>query len=371
MTQTVSPPPNLESIKKLKFAPNTEFRIILTKRIEAFFETTESQKQDCPQMYLKTVFFILSLIAAYVSLIFLAKQWWQALSLSIVIGLLIVGIGFNIQHDGSHNSYSASPFVNKLMAITMDFIGFSSYYWKIGHTVLHHKYVNVTGYDQDLDFGILARKAPSQPWFQYHHWQHYYIWLLYGLYTIEWSLISDFRNLLTGKFYDLDYPRPKGINLIIFVVGKVVFLTFAFAIPLMFHSLWNVLWCYGVIEFTAGIVRGVICVLAHEVEEVTFPTPPAETDIVNSEWAIYQIENTVNFPSHNRLLAWFLGGLNFQIEHHLFPHICHINYPLIAPLVKETCQEFGVKYQTHKSIGDALLSHFRWLRCLGQKPVKL
>ena len=161
------------------------------------------------------------------------------------------------------------------------------------------------------------------------------------------------------------------MNLVIFLLGKAIFLILAFGIPLMFHSIWNVLFCYGAAEVTTGLLRGIICSLAHEVEEVTFPMPPEEIGIVKKEWTIYQIENTVNFPIHNNFLAWFLGGLNFQIEHHLFPNICHINYPLIAPLVEETCQEFGINYKKHQSIIHALLSHFRWLRSLSKATLTI
>jgi linoleoyl-CoA desaturase len=220
VTQTGSYTSNIESIKKLKFAENTEFRTTLNRRIDDFFQTTGRQKRDCPQMYFKTAILVLGLITIYVSLVFLAQEWWQALSLSILLGLFMDGIGFNLQHDGSHNAYSNIPWVNKLMAMSMDVIGFSSYYWKMGHTVLHHKYVNLTGYDQDFEFGTFARKTPFQKWFPHHRWQHYYIWLLYGVYAIEWSLIRDVNNLLSNKIDHLDYPRPKGMDLVIFWLGK-------------------------------------------------------------------------------------------------------------------------------------------------------
>jgi linoleoyl-CoA desaturase len=370
MSQKESATLAIEPLKKLKFAENTGFQIELTRRVDRLFQATGLRERDCPQMYLKTIILLLSLLAAYFSLVFLAQTWWQALILSFVLGLVMVGIGFNVQHDGSHNAYSNFPWVNKLMAMTLDLIGLSSYYWKWGHTVLHHKYPNIAGYDPDVDLGILARKSPYQQLLPHHRWQPYYIWLIYGSYIIEWSFIHDFQNLLTGKFYEDDYPRPKGVNLAIFLIGKGIFLTLAFGIPLMFHSVWNVLTCYIVAEFTMGIVRMVPCSLAHEVEGTTFPLPLESTGAIEQEWAIHQIETTVNFPC-SRFLTWFLGGLNFQIEHHLFPNICHVNYPAIAQVVEQTCQEYGIKYKKHKSIWAGLRSHFRWLHQMGMLNVNV
>ena len=368
--ETVFCPLSLESIKKLKFAQNTEFRATLNRRVDDFFQTSGRKKRDCPQMYLKSAILVLGLISIYVSLVFLAQEWWQALSLSILLGLFMDGIGFNLQHDGSHNAYSNIPWVNKLMAMSMDVIGFSSYYWKMGHTVLYHKYVNLTGYDQDFEFGTFARKTPFQKWFPHHRWQHYYIWLLYGVYAIEWSLIRDVNNLLSNKIDHLDYPRPKGMDLVIFWLGKLIFLTFAFGIPLIFHSVWNVLLCYGVAVFNMGFFMNCIFLLAHEVEEAEFPMISEDTRMVKNEWAIHQIETSINC-SFNPFLNWFCGGLNFQIEHHLFPKICHVNYASIAPIVEKTCQEFGVKYQTNKSLFASLSSHFRLLRRLGKSSSTL
>lgn len=370
VAQTVSSTLTLESIKQLKFAQNTEFRTILNRRINEFFQTTGRRKRDCPQFYLKAIILLLSLAITYLSLVFLAQEWWQALGLSILLGLIMDGIGFNLQHDGTHNACSDIPWVNKLMAISLDLIGFSSYYWKMGHNFLHHNYINITGYDQDFEFGIFARKTPFQQWHSLHRWQHYYIWFFYGLYTIEWSLIRDINNFLGNKIDHLDYPRPKGLELVIFWLGKVLFLTFAFIIPVMFHSIWNVLLCYGITVFTMGLVMNSIFIIGHEVEAAAFLVPSKKTGMIEKEWAIHKIESTVNC-SFNPFLNWFCGGLNFHIEHHLFPTICHVNYEAMSPIVEKTCLEFNVKYQKNKSLWAALSSHFRLLRHLGKKPVKL
>ncbi len=171
--------------------------------------------------------------------------------------------------------------------------------------------------------------------------------------------------MITGKIGDRSYPRPTGKNLAILLVGKLFFLTFALAIPLLFHSIWLVLASYGLVSVTLGILLSVVFQLAHVVEEASFPID--EANQIENDWAIHQIETTVNFSRNNALITWFLGGLNFQVEHHLFPNICHVNYPAISRVVEQTCQEFGVRYNQHESFGAGLVSHFCWLRRMGTK----
>ncbi|MFM7887431.1 MAG: fatty acid desaturase [Pseudanabaena sp.] len=171
--------------------------------------------------------------------------------------------------------------------------------------------------------------------------------------------------MITGKISDRSYPRPKHSNLAIFFAGKLIFLMIAFVIPSLFHSLWLVLASYSLVAFTLGLFLSVVFQLAHVVEEADFPIPDTETHLIEKDWAIHQIETTVNFSRNNPFLTWLLGGLNFQIEHHLFPNICHINYPVTSKIVEQTCQEFGVKYNYHSSFWSGCLSHFHWLRRMG------
>ena len=367
VAQTVSSSLTLKSIKQLKFAQKSEFLPTLNRRIEDFFETSNRNKRDVPRFYFKVVILFFSLIITYISLVFFAQTWWQALGLSIILGLIMDGIGFNLQHDGSHNACSNITWINKLMGTSLDLIGFSSYYWKIGHNVLHHNYINITGYDQDFEFGILARKTPFQKWHPHHRWQHYYLWFLYGMYAIEWSLLRDFNNFFDGKLDHLDYPRPRGLELVIFILGKALFLTLAFVIPLQFHSFWAVLFCYMITAFTMGLVMNFVFLLGHEVEKADFLIPSETTGKIEKEWSTHKIESTINC-SFNPFLNWFCGGLNYHIEHHLFPTICHVNYADMSPIVKKTCEEFGIKYQVNPSFRYGVLSHFRLLRRLGKQP---
>ena len=354
-----------ESTRRLKFGGSNGFQAELRRRVEEFFRRSGRRQRDCWQMYLKTAILLAAFTASYGLLVFVAATWWQALPLAILLGLATAGIGFNIQHDGKHQAYSDRPWVNKAMAMTMDLIGGSSYIWHWKHNVLHHTYVNITGHDSDIDLGILGRLTPYQKRYPFHRWQHIYLWPLYGLLAISWQLAGDFYNFITGRIGGHRFPRPKGRELAIFLSGKAIFFSLAFGIPLLFHRVWVAMLFYGIVELVLGMTLSIVFQLAHAVAEADFPLPRPDSDRIENAWAIHQAETTVNFARRSRVASWLLGGLNFQIEHHLFPRICHVNYPAMSKLVKETCQEFGVRYTEHSSFWAGLASHFRWLRRMG------
>ncbi len=354
----------------MKFANGNAFQLELRRRVEEYFRTTGRRPRDCWPMYVKTAILLGGFTVAYTLLVFVDQTWWQGLLLAVLLGLSAAGIGFNIQHDGGHQAYSDHPWVNKLMAMTLELIGGSSHLWRWKHVVLHHTYVNITGHDTDIDLGLLARLTPHQRRLAYHRWQHLYLWPLYGLLAIKWQLLDDFRKLISGRISNQPVPGPKGRELVIFIAGKAIFFTMAFGIPLLFHSIGVVLLYYGVAGLVAGMVLSVVFQVAHCVEEAEFPLPREDTGRVEHAWAIHQAETTVDFARRSRVVAWLIGGLNFQIEHHLFPRLCHVNYPAISKLVEETCREFGIKYTEHRSFRAGLASHFRWLRRMGMPTTR-
>ncbi len=355
-----------EAGKKLVFGKDNAFQVELRRRADEFFRRTGRRQRDCPQMYVKTAILLTVFAAAYGLLVFVAATWWQALPLAVLLGLAAAGIGFNVQHDGGHRAYSDYPWVNKLMAMTLDVLGGSSYLWHYKHGVLHHTYANIDGHDTDIDLGLLGRLAPHQKRLPFHRWQHFYLWPLYGLLAISWHFYGDFRDFIMGRIGEHRVPRPRGWELVIFLAGKAAFFTLAFGVPLLLHPFWTVLFFYAVAEIVLGIVLSVVFQLAHCVEQADFPLPRQDTGHIDHAWAVHQVETTVDFARKSRVLAWLLGGLNFQIEHHLFPRVCHVNYPALSRLVEATCREFGVRYAEHRSFWAGVASHFRWLREMGR-----
>jgi linoleoyl-CoA desaturase len=353
----------------LKFNGSDRFLRELRKRVDAYFERTGRRRRDCPQMYFKTASILAWLVAAYVLLLFVATSWWAILPLAVMLGLSMAAVGFNIQHDGGHKAYSERRWVNKIMSLTLDLVGGSSYLWDWKHNSIHHTYPNVSGYDDDINIGFLGRLSPQDRHLGFHRLQGIYLWLLYGFLAIKWHLVDDFYSLAIGRIGGHKIPRPKGRDLAVFIGGKVLFFTLAFGIPMLLHPIWAVLVVYAIAAFVSGVVLSVVFQLAHCVEEADFPVPVTSANgpsRIQTEWAVHQVQTTVDFARGNPVLCWFLGGLNFQIEHHLFNKICHVHYPALSKVVEETCREFGVRYAAHRSFLSAVASHFRWLVAMGR-----
>jgi linoleoyl-CoA desaturase len=317
-------------------------------------------------MYMKTAIMAGWCVASYGALVFFLGTWWLALPLAISLGLSMAAVGFNIMHDGGHKAYSNRRWVNQLAAMSLDLLGGSSYVWARKHNSIHHSFTNIAGHDDDIDLGLLARLAPDQKRLGVHRFQHYYLWLLYALMPVKWLLYDDFRNVVTGRIGGHRFARPRGWDLGIFIGGKVFFASLLFGIPFLFHPLWAVLLAYLTASFVQGVTLGVVFQLAHCVEEAAFPLPGKDTGRMEDAWAVHQVQATVDFARRSRVLSWLLGGLNFQIEHHLFPGICHVHYPALSLLVEATCREFGLRYAANASLLGGMASHFRWLRRMGR-----
>jgi linoleoyl-CoA desaturase len=351
--------------RSVSFDRDTTFQVVLRQRVDEYFGATGRRPRDCWQMYVKTAILLTAFVASYGLLVFGARTWLEGLLWAVVLGLCAAGIGLNVQHDGGHRAYSRHPWVNRLMARTLELIGGSSYLWWWKHGVFHHTYVNVAGHDTDINLGPLARLAPHQRRLAFHRWQHLYLWPLYGLLSIKWQCVDDFHKLVRGRINEHRVPRPRGVELLIFLAGKAVFFALAFGIPLAFHPFGVVLGYYLLSGLVTGFLLSVVFQMAHCVEEADFPVPGEGTGRIDRAWAVHQAQTSVDFCRRSRAVSWLVGGLNFQIEHHLFPRISHIHYPAISELVEQTCREFGIKYTVHRSFWAGIASHFRWLRRMG------
>ncbi len=343
------------------------FQTELKRRVSTFMHETGRRERDCWQMYLKTAIIIAWYAASYLLLVFVVQHWWEALLATVSLACALAAVGFNIQHDAGHGAYSNRPWINKLAAFGLDLMGASSYLWHWKHVVFHHTYVNVAGVDTDIELGGIVRLTPTQRLRAVHHWQHLYLFPLYGIMAVRWHLWGDFKEVATGRLGPHPIPRPKGWDLFLFIAGKAVSIGIVIVLPLVLsgHPWWIVGIYYFIMTAVIGVILSIVFQLAHCVEEADFPMPTDETLRMEASWAVHQVQTTVDFSRKSRLLAWYLGGLNFQIEHHLFPRICHINYPAISGIVEKTCREYGVKYSVHTTFLAGLRSHYRWLWRMG------
>lgn len=353
---------------KPKFAGDPGFHGELKRRVDEYFQRTGLSPRDSLRMYFKTATILLWFGASYALLVFAATTWWQGMLLAFSLALAMAGIGFSIQHDANHGAYSKHGAINRLMGMTLDMLGASSYVWHWKHNISHHTYPNLSGADDDINLGPLGRLSPAQPRYRIHRLQQFYLWALYGFLVPKWHFVYDFKNVTRARIARTRFPRPRSWSLVEMIGGKALFFGWAFVVPALFHPWWVVLLFYAATSFALGLILSVVFQLAHCVEEASFPQLPPGTSEVPRAWAVHQVQTTVDFARRNRLLTWYLGGLNFQIEHHLFPKICHVHYPRISGIVQTVCAEFGVRYAVHDGLLGAVSSHWRWLRRMG-RPV--
>jgi linoleoyl-CoA desaturase len=319
-------------------------------------------------MRIKTALILSWFVLSYVLLVVWATAWWQAVPLAISLGFSVAGIGFNIQHDGGHGAYSRRTLGNRISSWTLDLVGGSSYVWNFKHNITHHHYTNIEGVDEDIEAGPALRLAPGQPRRWYHRFQHFYIWLLYGFFPAKWALYDDFRDMLRGRVGSRAMPRPRGAGLAVFLGGKLMYVGWALALPLVLHPWTHVLLIYACYSLTLGVTLATVFQLAHCVEEASFPEIPPGNGRMERDWAEHQLATTVDFAPHSRWLTWYLGGLNYQVEHHLFPRISHVHYPALAPITRAVTREHGVAHQCHETLLGALGSHVAFLKRMGRVP---
>lgn len=355
-------------VKSLPFTKQFGFRKALYERVDAYLKDHNLPPRDVPEMYLKSAIIFAWWAGTYALILLGGLPALVNLALCVVFGLAVAGMGFNIMHDAIHGGYSNKAWVNKVLGFTLELLGTSSFIWRQKHNVWHHTYTNVAGMDEDLETQGLLRFSPHDGWKPLFRFQHLYLPIVYGL-TAFGFIFRDFRVFFTGKSDAHHiYPKFRPLDAVLFWVGKALFFAIYLAIPMTVFPWWQVLIGFFVMIFTVGVTLAFIFQLAHVMDGADFPEPTGDPLKIENEWAVHQIQTTVDFAPGNRLLNWYAGGLNFQIEHHLFPHICHVHYPRIAEIVRKTCEEFGHTYLVYNTWSKALQSHWRAVKWLGQRP---
>jgi linoleoyl-CoA desaturase len=349
---------------RVTFQPPGPFHADARARVDDWFRVTGRSSRGGWRLGLKSAAIVGWFAASYGLLLLGHPSGWQAALLAVSLGLAWAGIGFDVMHDANHGASAKRPAWNKALAFSADLIGGSSAVWRHKHNVLHHTWTNVVGVDADLDAGALLRLAPGQPRRRGHRWQHLYVWLLYLVFPLRWFLYDDFRDVATGRIGDQPFPRPRGRQLAALLAGKALFLGWAVVLPVALHPTWWLVPIALLAVGTLGLALATVFQLAHAVGEAEFLVPAGEP--IQTDWATHQVSTTVDFARGNRLLVWYLGGLNFQVVHHLFPTVSHVHYPALAPLVEAACREHGVRYRAWPSFGAALGANLRWLRQMGR-----
>ncbi|WP_339701271.1 acyl-CoA desaturase [uncultured Marixanthomonas sp.] len=356
---------------KFSRVDSAKFFRTLNKRVNSYFKENEIQRTGNWKIHVKAIVMFSLYLTPYFLLLTLDFPTWAQILFTIIMGVGMAGVGMNVMHDANHGSYSSKKWINKLMGGSMYILAGNVYNWQVQHNVLHHTYTNIHGHDEDMEAGRIIRFSKHAKWHRFHKFQQYYSVFLYGLLTFNWALTTDFKQTKRYLSKKLSYGKlPKPITQwSLLIITKIIYMGVWIAIPILFFNIawWKILIGFFIMHYVAGLILSIVFQLAHIVEDTDMPLPDKTGNMKNT-WAIHQLFTTVNFSTKNKLVNWFTGGLNHQVEHHIFPNISHVHYSKISEIVRETALEFNLPYNEYKTTRGAIIAHFKYLKQMGLKP---
>jgi linoleoyl-CoA desaturase len=367
----------IEKLNIVRFAPKGKdsFYDAVVSKVESYFEAHHISPYANSSMWLKTFAMLLLYFVPYILVVTGAGAGsaWLFFGLWFLMGLGMSGIGTSVMHDANHGTYSPNKKVNNFISYILEIIGGYTVNWRIQHNVLHHTYTNVSGLDEDIDTMGLLRLSPRQPKKWFHRYQHIYAWFFYMIMTLYWMTAKDYLAAIRYKQHGLLNNQDVSLKQAVWRITlyKLFYYAYIIVLPILFSGMpwYFVVLGFLLMHFTSGLLLSCIFQPSHIMETSAFASP-VETDgkrRMENSWAVHEVVNTTNFAPRNRVLSWFAGGLNFQIEHHLFTNICHVHYRKIAPIVQSTMNTFGLPYHVQPTFLKAILEHAKMLKLLGRK----
>lgn len=347
---------------------NSQFYAELKSNVDNYFNDNKLKKTGNWKLYLKAASLVPAAIIIYICLLFTESHPVAGISLSALLGFILASIGFNVMHDACHGSYSSKKWMNDTLGLTLNALGGNAFIWKFKHNIIHHTYTNIDGIDDDIAKSPIMRQCSTQKWVPMHRVQHFYVVLIYAISSFAWVFIMDFTKYFKQKIFRTQLQKMSSNDHVVFWVSKVLYVVFYIAIPVYFVG-WQA-WAIGfsAMHLAMGLTLALVFQLAHVVEHAEFELVEVDDKMIENEWAIHQLRTTANFAPRNKIISWFVGGLNFQVEHHLFPRVSHIHYPVISRIVAKTCEKYDLPYNVYSTMTGAMASHFRMMKNLGRKP---
>lgn len=320
---------------------------------------------------MKAALIIALFVASYVTLVWVPLTPLMVVLAAVVFVHAIVALATGVMHDANHGVFSTNKGVNSFFAASADFLGASSWLWRQQHNRYHHHATNVMGVDSDIEQAPFARLAPSQDWKPWHRFQPAYMWFLYGFLILKWVIFGDYLTVLNGNFGSQPFTKVLRTRDVVFMtVGKVVHISWALVVPMLFHPWYVVAGMYVAISWCSGFYLAVLFQLAHCVDVADFATEDAK--LTGDDGVRHQLNTTVDIAHRSRVArayAWFVaGGLDFQVEHHLAPRMPHTLYPLLVPVVDDLGVRASAPRRVHAGLFAALASHQRHLVAMSHRP---
>ncbi|MGZ4033406.1 MAG: fatty acid desaturase family protein [Bacteroidia bacterium] len=345
-----------------------QFAVAVRKNVHNYFKEKGISTKGNITMLIKAIAMLSIYLVPFIIILTVHMAKLPAFLLVILMGIGEAGIGMSVMHDAVHGAFSEKQWVNKLFGSTMFLLGSTTFNWKIQHNILHHTFTNIYGFDQDIETKAVIRLNNHAPIKRAHKFQYIYAFFFYGLMTLS-KLITELGQLMEYNKAGItkeQHSKP-GVEIWKLIITKIVYLSIVIGLPLLFTDFrwWQILLGFAFLHITAGMIMSTIFQMAHVVEGAEQPVPD-ENGVIKNEWMVHELHTTSDFARNNLFLNWYIGGLNFQIEHHLFPHTCHIHYRKIAPIVEKAAKEFGFFYNLKPSFSSALSSHIIRLKELGR-----
>ena len=351
---------------------DSPFFQVLKSRITPYLQASPQGRAGGNRLLRKALVCLAILLVPYALLLGLPMPGWLQLVLCVVMGTGMALLGLNVMHEACHHTFSPHRRLNALASLVTYLLGADKLVWQTSHNVLHHRYTNIPGHDIDLEAGNgILRFGPETPWRPIHRWQHLYAFGLYSLLTLTWVLLTDFVKLRKFERRKLAYKNQHNfrLNWLRLIAFKLAAYAFWLGMPIlvMDQPVWQLLLGFLVMHLVAGLMLTLIFQLAHLTPVNAMPVPDQAGSMAHG-WAGHQLYTTANWAMDSPWLNWVCGGLNYQIEHHLFPYLSHLHYPAIAPIVRQTAVEHGLPYYAYHTLGEALAAHYAHLRAMGQPP---
>lgn len=329
----------------------------LHQEVMQYFRQHGLSPKATPVIWRKLLFLLIAMVVLYYAVFFGPLSFSLRLPLALLLGACIAACGFSVSHEALHNNLSRHQRVNRILGYSMDLLGSSSFLWKINHGA-HHSFTNVHGLDGDIKDSMWIRLCPYAPFRAPHRFQLITAVLLYASFYLLIVFVFNTLNILGRNFGNGERRRIPRRQLWAFVLFKLLYLLLWFVLPVLFGPLNSLqfLQLYLMAAAVAGLSFSTIFFLAHNVLEVKYDQAPATSQ---ASWAEHQLRTTCNFKAGP--LGFFLGGLHYQVEHHLFPQICSAHFPAVAAIVQRVAAAHGIPYRSNKSLGRALHSHAQLL----------
>lgn len=355
---------------KFKNLEQADFIKDLRSQVKKYFDSHNLSKYGNASIIVKSVLMLLLYLVPFVLLLSGAiTNLGVAFAAWAAIGLGMAGLGMVLMHDANHMSFSKNPKVNKVLGYSLYLLGGLPDTWIHQHNTLHHGFTNLDGHDEDIAGAGIMRFSPNITLKKHHKYQYIYAWFFYGLMTISWSTTKDFKQIFRYKKEKLFTGSKTSYSQVLFrlILSKILYYAVFLVLPILvmpFAWYW-VLAGYLIMHFVCGFLLTVIFQTAHVMPSSEFPSPEPDGQLENS-WAVHQLLNTSNYSPKSKIFSWFIGGLNYQVEHHLFPYVSHVHYKKLSKIVKETAAKYKLPYHVEENFVSAVVSHYKMLKMLGR-----